>query len=303
MLFRKPKIKELVNSMYDVANVEEGYNYWFNKILNRTLSMINVKSSYENDTPSREIMLNLILTGHCVFFKDKGKMRVALTTLYNGQKSPYYYPTGAVYAQPALGSANLKIGVDAEVVYFNQLYDNAFMLPTDGGLRTFIQRYARQLADVESTANIYCVNCRIASYPTAANDNVKQSLEQFFSKVALGQRAVISDNAIVEQFRNVDITRSNVNEKLIDFLIARDKILEQLYRDLGLRMNNQKKAQVNEEEIEANDQLLVVNTADIIKTMNDGFNKFVNPHFNTDYYAELSDEFKIEEVKADATEI
>ena len=31
----KPKIKDIVKSMYSVSDVETGYNYWFNKILNR----------------------------------------------------------------------------------------------------------------------------------------------------------------------------------------------------------------------------------------------------------------------------
>lgn len=292
MFFHKPKLKEIVNSMYDVADVESGYNYWFNKILNRCLSMGKVTSSYEDDTPEREILLNLIMSGHCVFFRKNGKMRVALSTLYNDQKSPYYYPQAAVYAQPYLGSDNLKVGVDCEVVYFNSLYNNAFMLPTDGGLLTFIQRYARQLADIESTINIYLVNVRLTSFPTAANDNVKLSIERLFEKLTLGKRAVISDNAIVEQFRNIDINRSSINDGINDLLIARDKILEQLYRDIGLKMNNPKKAQVNEEEIEANDQLLVVNTADITKTINYGFEK-VNKLFGTDYVYSLSDEFEI----------
>ena len=293
MYMNKPKLKDIINNMYDVADVENGYNYWFNKILNRCLSMVNVLNTPDT-IPSREIMLNLILTGHCVFFKNRGVPRIALTTMYNNQKSPYWYPESAVYAQPALGSGNLKVGVDCEVVYFNYLYDNIFMIPSDGGLLTFIQRYARQLADVESTINIYMVNARLTSFPTASNDNVKTSIERLFDKLTLGKRSVISDNAIVEQFRNVDINRSAVNDDLNSLLIARDKILEQLYRDLGLRMNNPKKAQVNEEEIEANDQLLVVNTADIITVMNEGFEK-VNAFLGTDMIAELSDEFKIDE--------
>lgn len=294
MYMNKQKLKDIINNMYDVADVENGYNYWFNKILNRCLSMIKIRNTLDS-IPSREIMLNEIMTGHCVFYKEKGIPRVVLTTLYDNQKSPYWYPESAVYAQPALGSGNLRVGVDCEVVYFNYLYDNIFMIPSDSGLLTFIQRYARQLADIESTINIYCVNARLTSFPTAANDNVKSSIERLFQKLTLGKRAVISDNAIVEQFRNIDINRSSVNDDLNSLLIARDKVLEQLYRDLGLRMNNPKKAQVNEEEIEANDQLLVVNTADIIEVMNDGF-KRVNAFLGTEMYAELSDEFKIDDM-------
>jgi predicted nucleic-acid-binding protein len=135
------------------------------------------------------------------------------------------------------------------------------------------------------------VNVRLTSYPTASNDTVKASIERFFDKVALGERAVISDNAIIEQFRNVDINRSNIKDGINDLLIARDKILEMFYRDIGVRMYNPKKAQVNEEEITSNDQLLLISTKDMLQEQKAGFER-VNAHWNTNINVEISDEFK-----------
>lgn len=290
-MFNKLKLKELVKSMYDVADVENGYNYWFNKLLNICLSMFKYNNCPET-IPEREIALNVIMLGYCIFMKKNGLSYVVPSTLYNEQKSPYYYPKSAVYAQPALGSANLDIGVNCEIIYCNKLQANAFMLPTDGGLLTFIQRYSRMLADIESTINIYTVNCRLTSFPTAANDNVKNSIERLFQKVTLGRRGVISDNAIVEQFRNIDIGTSINRDGINDLLIARDKILEMFYRDIGIKMYNPKKAQVNEEELESNNQLLVVNTSEMIDTQNAGFIN-VNKFLGTDMNVEMSDAFKI----------
>lgn len=292
MFTNKLKLKDLLKGMYDVADVESGYNYWFNKILHKCITIVKYNNLPES-IPSREVALNMVIMGHGVFFDKGGDMYVTPTTLYDNQKSPYYYPQSAVYAQPKLGSDNLQIGKNCEIVYCNSLQDNIFMFPADGGLLTFIQRYARQLADIESTINIYLVNCRLTSFPTAANDNVKSSIERLLDKVTLGKRGVISDNAIVEQFRNVDISRSSIHDGINDLLIARDKILEQLYRDIGIRMYNPKKAQVNEEELESNDQLLVINTSDMIETQNEGFER-VNKMFGTNISCELSDEFKIE---------
>lgn len=50
--------------------------------------------------------------------------------------------------------------------------------------------------------------------------------------------------------------------------------------------------------------MLVVNTADVIEVMNDGF-KRVNAFLGTEMYAELSDEFKIDDmgVNSNAAEI
>lgn len=287
----KLKLKDIIRSMYDVAEVEPGYNYWFNKLLNICLGMFKYNGCPES-IPEREIALNVILQGYCIFFKKKGIPYVVPATLYNEQKSPYYYPKSAVYAQPALGSENLEIGKTCEVIYCNRLQTNAFMFPTDGGLLTFIQRYARLLADAESTIDIYLVNCRLTSYPTASNDNVKASLERFYQEVKLGHPAVISDNAIVEQFRNVDIGSSLQRDGINDLLIARDKILEMFYRDIGIKMYNPKKAQVNEEELNTNNQLLVVNTSEMIDVQNDGFIN-VNKFLGSNMSVELSDSFKL----------
>lgn len=299
MYMNKPKIKDIVKSMYSVSDVECGYTYWFNKILNKCLSMIRYRNCPES-LPEREIALNEIITGHSIFFDHKDELRTALSTLYDESKSPYYYPQGAVYSQPALGSDNLVLGKNCEVVYFNSLQNNIFMIPTDSGLLSFIQRYARMLADIESTMNMYTVNERNSSFPTAANDTVRASVERFFQQVELGKRAVISDNAIVEQFRNIDIT-SPKHDGIMDWLLARDKVLEQLYRDIGLKMYNPKKAQVNEEEIESNDQLLVVNTADIIEQQTKDFAR-VNKMFGTNIIPELSPDFELKGGVADATE-
>ena len=300
MFDKKIKLKELINSLYDVSDVERGYNYWFNKLLGVCLQMFEYSGCPES-IPEREIALNLIITNHCIFFEKNGNLYVNPTTLYDNQKSAYYYPQSAVYANPYLGSDNLKIGDNAEIVYLNRLQDNIFYLPADGGLLTYIQRYARQLADIESTINIYLVNIRLTSFPTAANDNVRSSIERLFENLTLGKRAVISDNAIVEQFRNVDINRSGVHDGINDLLIARDKILEQFFREIGIRMYNPKKAQVNEEELESNDQLLMINTADMVDVQNEGLER-VNDHWNIKIKAKLNDKFDITNMIKEVTD-
>lgn len=292
-LFKQSPAKELKETlalMYSVNDVECGYNYWFNKLLQRTMSIFNWHG-LPDTLPEREIELNLILTGHCVIFKKDGNIITQCTTLYGNEDSIYYYPTKAIYASPKAGYGTLDIGKNCEIIYNSPMQNNIFYFNTDTGLRTFIQRYARMLADIESTINIYTVNTRAISYPTAANDNVKSSLERFFNNIAIGKRAVISDNAIIEQFRNVDITRSNYKDGINDLLIARDKTLEMFYRDIGVKFYNPKKAQVTEDELETNNQLLLISITDMLKEQQRGADA-VNKMFNINASVEISPEFK-----------
>ena len=186
-------------------------------------------------------------------------------------------------------SRTLNLGEDAEVVYLNRLQGNILTnQAVDSGLKTFILRYARQLADLESTANIYAVNMRATSYPVASDDIVKEQVENFYNKLVLGERAVITDNMIIECFRNLEIAKSPMNDTLNDILIARDKVLANFFQDIGIKYRQeQKKAQLTEDEVEADEQILVIDVEQMREVQQEGFDR-VNALFGTDIRVEIN---------------
>ena len=285
------KMNKYLKTMYDTSNVKVGFDYWYFKLLNLIMDMFEYKNLPEGIN-KREIELNLIITGHAtILSKNDGTLFVPLTCLYGYDE--YYQPTEAVFANPVVITAkSYKIGTDCEVIYNNSLKDSIFYMKSDGGLNTFIQRYARQLADIESTINIYAVNSRLVSIPVSNDNAVIESLKAFFKNLAYGKRAIVSDSSIIENFRNVDINRTSVKDGINDWLIARDKVLEQFYRDLGIRMTNQKKAQVNTDEVESNDQLLLISSDDMLKARKEGLEK-VNNMFGTEIEVRLNPLYNI----------
>lgn len=288
------KINKFIKTAYDVTDVQLGFEYWYFKLFNILLDVFeynNLPSGIEK----RDIEINLILTGHASFVPLKnGELFVPHTQIYGYDR--YYNPTSCVFANPVINdSKELKIGVDCEIVYNSSLKDSILYIKADSGLNSFIARYSRQLADIESTINIYSVNARLVSIPVANDDATKQSLIQFFRNLMFGKRAIVTDSSIIENFRNVDISKSNIKDGVNDWLIARDKILEQFYRDLGVRMNNPKKAQVNEEEIESNDQMLLISMDDMLKSRKEGIEK-VNNMFGTNISVSINDKFIVKGV-------
>ena len=187
------------------------------------------------------------------------------------------------------------IGKDCEVIYNNSLQDSIWYIKSDSGLYTFIARYARQLADIEASINIYTVNTRATSMPVSDDKSVKESIELFFKKLAMGERAIITDNNIIEKFRSVDINPHPIKDGINDLLIARDKLLEQFYRDIGIRMYQPKKAQVTESELESNDQLLLINTDDMLNARKEGLER-VNNMFGIEASVKLNEKFDVKEV-------
>lgn len=285
-------IEKELSRMYEVNDVSVGYRYWFFKLLNVCLDIFE----YENlpsSLPQREIELNLLLTGHCTILADnKGGLFAPLSSVFGFDK--YYQPTDSVFANPVvLDFRKYKNNENCIIIYNNSLQDSLWYFKADSGLYTFIVRYARMLADIESTINIYTVNSRLDSYPVTDDQNVTNSIKAFFKKLAKGERAIISDSSIIEKFRNIDINRTSIKDGINDWLISRDKVLEQFYRDLGVKMYNPKKAQMNVEEVESNNQLLLISTNDMLKNRKEGIEK-VNDMFGTDIKVSLNDKFNVE---------
>lgn len=290
MIFNLNERFKNINKIYSVSDVTNGFNYWYWKLFNVLLDMFNYKG-LPSSLPKREIETQLLLTGHCTIFQDGNELVTCSTNLFGFDR--YYNPTKATYANPVMKSKTLTIGDDCIVVYNNSLHNNVSYIPSDGSCDTLVCRYARQLADIESTINIYMVNNRATSYPVASNDSVKQSLTRFFSKLKNGDNAVISDDAIIQQFRNVDIIGRNQKDGINDLLIARDKILEMYFREVGLKMYQPKKAQVNNEELEANNQILLLNHDDMENERRMGFDA-VNDLFGTSIEPVLNSVFNLE---------
>lgn len=277
----KREEKNAMRALYDVSSVPCGFDYWYYKLLNYCLGIYKYENLPES-LPGREILMNLILTGHAVIFKDKGEIVTTRTTIYDFDK--YYRPTKATFGNVKMFSKKLIFGENAEVIYLTRIQGNVFtQQAVDSGLSTFIKRYARMLADMESTISIYLVNVRLTSYPVASNDQVRQSVDAFYNAIEMGKRSVITDNIILEAFRNVDITNEKSRKDgLNDLLIGRDKILSMFFRDIGVKFEQeQKKAQLTEDEVQADEQLLLLNVKDMLEVQQEGVER-VNRFFGTD---------------------
>lgn len=283
-IFKKNKKKR--EWMYEVSDVALGYDYWFYKLLSYCLGIYRY-TGLPKSLPGRELLINLIMTGHAVIFQNGSELVTTKTVLYDFDL--YYRPTKATFGNVKINSRTLNLGEDAEVVYLTPIQGNVLTnQAVDSGLRSFILRYARQLADMESTANIYAVNMRATSYPVAADDQTRENVENFYNKLMLGERSVITDNMVIECFRNVDIAKSPMNDTLNDILIARDKVLANFFQDIGVKYRQeQKKAQLTEDEVEADEQILVIDVEQMREVQQEGLDR-VNNLFGTDIRVEIN---------------
>lgn len=277
-----------VKSLYDVADVKIGFEYWWSKLFNILLSIFEYENLPES-LPQREIEIQLLTSGHCVVFQKSRKLLTTYTSLYDFDD--YYQPTKAVYAQPKIGSDNLVLNnYDNCIIYNSSLKNNIQGCYIDNSLLSFVSRYARMLADTESTYNIYCVNSRITNFPVAKDDKVKVSLIKFFNAFILGKREIIADDKIIESFNVETAGNTNVKDTAINWLESRDKILEQFYRDIGVKFRNPKMSQMNVEEVESDEQVLLISLDDMLKCREKGVED-LNKKFDLNVSVKISDRF------------
>jgi hypothetical protein len=141
------------------------------------------------------------------------------------------------------------------------------------------------------------VNARFVSYPTAQTQQMARQVEDFNARVELGEAAVLTDPSFLETFRNVDI-HPRTNDSLNDYLIARDKILATFFREIGVKFQQeQKKAQITEDEVEADEQLLLINPKEMLRERQEGLER-VNKLFGTSISVKIREEYN-REVKSD----
>lgn len=277
-----------IDSIYDVADVPTSYRYWFTKLLQFCLSIFEWDNIPEKARfTGRDIELQLLLTGHAVIFMRHKNIYTVRTSVFDYDVN--YQPIRYTFGNPVIGTEANEIinSLTSGIIYNSPLMDTVEGVPLDGSLLSFIQHYARMLADIDSTAMIYARNMRITDYPIAKNDQMKKSLEYFFKQRKIGRDAIVWQNdEILDAFGSVPKQRVTA-DTLKDILECEDRVLEKFYRDLGIKFRQPKQAQLNTEEVEADEQILLISCDDMLKYRKEGIEE-INNKLGTDIRVKLN---------------
>ena len=268
--------------LYNVSNVPAGFRYWFLRLLNFMLSLIQYENLPDGIT-SRDLELCFILQGYATPFYDGDNIVCVPTSIYGYNKTGK--PNKGVFGNPLIPSKRLYFDGDKQnsvLMYNIELHNNIFFTDIDGSFLPLICRYARRLADIESTENIYTVKMRMGSAPVAGDDAVNASIKGWIRKILRGDLdGTIADDSVLNSFRSVDVGLGTGNhESLMSIQAARDKILEQFFREIGVKTSNPKKAQITEEESSSDDQILLLSPQIILQERRIGIEDF-NSFFKT----------------------
>lgn len=294
-----------------IKNVLKDKDY----LLKHTISQMLEKSikmfKYNNlpDTiDTKDLELQLQCGGYAIWTEADGKLYTFRGGL-GGTPNPYYLPTIAIVANPALNfNKSLKIDEECVVMLNDYLYQ---------GLMPLFNKYGSLLTEAEISMKFALLNARVPALIEADNDSTADSAEKFFDKIELGEEfGVISSKEFFDGIRSHDFYKENYIKDIIESI---QYIKGSWYNEIGLNAAfNMKREAINEAEATLNEDILYPTIDNMLECRRKGLEK-VNKMYGTNITVELDsvwamnrkqdnialekEEAEVEEIKSDESEV
>ena len=268
------------DKMYDVANVLKGYCYWERILKMKIIRMFDIKG-LPDTIPAQEIERLTLFEGMAGFIKDPVYGYVAVPCSTFGVGLYPEYPPFMLWATPRVEGQGI-INRDCCVIRNNS--ERSSVIDT-------IQRYARMLADVESTLTNTLVLVRQPSIASAPSEDVANSYKAVNLAMRLGQTDAVLDADIIKDLEMLPAIQTIPANLLETIVNTREEIMRQFFAEFGVSLSRDKKAPMTTDEVQADNQRLVIAVEDMLSARKESYDS-VNRTFGLDISVELSEKFK-----------
>lgn len=238
-----------------------------------------------NDLPNtiaeKDLEIQLQVGGFSVWAKPGDKLYTFRAGL-GGEPNPYYLPTIATVANPALNfNKSLKIDEDCVVMLNDDFYQ---------GLMPLHNKYGSLLVEAEISLRYAIINARVPALIQADNDSAFKSAEEFFNKIEKGDEyGIISSNSFFEGIRSYDFYKEAHIKDLIESI---QYIKGSWFNAIGLNATfNMKREAINEAEAAINEDILYPTVDNMLECRQKALKK-INAMFGTNITVELNSVWK-----------
>jgi hypothetical protein len=280
---------EILNTkteMYSVNLVEVGFKYWQHFLLEKCFGMFTYEG-LPDSLPAEQIETRLVMKGWCGIFKHQ---KYGIVTSYGGLSGvdQYFLPLYYVYAQPALGSKNLNIGKDCIIMYNSQVdqYNRQ-------GLLQLISRYARMLADIDSSISISTVNTRNAKVDVVTDKTVAKTVDNLRQAVSLGKTYSVNQDSLIDKYKTMDFNSDRPGQ-IAELINLRADTIKNFLAEIGVKTASDKKERMITDEVQEDNQLMSINVEDMLHWRKKGVEQ-INKMFGTEISVEQSPAYKLKE--------
>lgn len=279
---------------YDVFNIKSkcaDKDIFFNAYLQELSNKVTTMFEFENLPESVDenfFKLMLVLTGQCALYSVKewqttkgienwnGNKWTAVRGERSGEPNVYYIPRGYVIANPAIGSETIPDTATNPyiTIFYLTPFDECTMQGC--GLSGLIMRTAHKLADIDVSIRTAVKNSRVVAFWECDSDTQKKRLDESLTKMRNGEDVFAVKTGYESTMKiNPYLSGANLPETIRELVELRQYILANFYHALGINSNyNLKRAQISNKEVETNDDILIVNTYEILSQLKRGCEEF-----------------------------
>ena len=242
---------KIYNSMLDVADVKCGYDYWRKILLNKIIRMFKWEG-LPDTIPQTELEKILLITGKVGIVPSEYGFIAVPVSPYGVGLYPTYYPK-AIWATPLVEGDGF---INQDVVVIR---NNSFLT----GIDETINRYARMLADIESSLALTLVNIRQPSMAAAPDEETARSYMSAALAIRLGDTEAVLNKSVLDDIKMLDAIKTIPATLLTDTINARDNLLSQFFAEFGVASRQSKKAPMTETEVESDTQIMTIAVMDM----------------------------------------
>lgn len=268
------------------------YSGYMQELTNKITSMFDFKGLPET-VSENFFKLALVLFGECAIIKDNSNY-YAVKGQRSGKPNAYYIPQGYVYANPAINSRTFEdVKTDNNItIFYLTPFDETTL--SGSGMWALINRTARTLADIDVSINTAVKNSRVVGFCECDSDTIKTRLDEAFKKMRNGEDVFSVKSGFENEIKlNPFLTGANLPETIRELVELRQFVIANFYHALGINSNyNLKRAQISNEEIKTNDDILIINTYEIIKQLKIGCDE-LNAKTDLNVSVDYSEPWKI----------
>lgn len=246
------------------------------QMLNKSTRMFKYNNLPET-IPVKDLEILLQVGGFAIWKYVEGKGLYVFRGGLGGKPNPYYLPTLAIVANPALNfNKSMEIDEDCVVMLNDHFYQ---------GMMPMFNKYGNLLTEAEISLKYAIINARVPALVQADNDGAKASAEAFFNKIIEGtEYGIIGSKAFFEGIRSHDFYKEAHIKDLIESI---QYIKGSWYNEMGINAAfNMKREAINEAEATLNEDILYPTIDTMLECRRIGLEK-VNKMFDTNITVEL----------------
>lgn len=263
----QPYMDDVGSRLIDMRAKYANVNVYVRKWLSEAQTMLKFEGLPET-MPQRDVRKLLQTNGFMVLVNPEltGGNLYAFHAGLGGEQDPYYMPTRAVIANPALDfSADLEIHKDAVVVPHDSMYM---------GLLPILNHYATLAVETDLSLYLATILSRAPVHISAQGTRSQASAEEYLRDLEKGKLGSIFEDGFLDGIRSNPGASGTSAQHITDLIELRQYWKASRWNDIGLNANyNMKRESINAAEAQMDDDALMPFVQDIIDSIQTGLDE------------------------------